>query len=112
MSDDPKAPKPVPAIRMLGDQVLVEPLDGDRKVGKLEVPEQYTSWMRRARVVAVGEGLLAPSTGVRVALTVKVGDVVLHRKLSKDAEEMCRVLLGADQYVVLKSGDLVAIVPA
>lgn len=110
-ANDPPA-HTVPAIRMLGDQILVVPLEADVKIGKLEVPGQYAHWMRRARIVAVGEGLLSPATMLRVPLSVRVGDVVLHRKLSKDAEEMCRILLGRDQYLVLKAGDLVAVVPA
>lgn len=100
----------VPLIKMLGDQVLVEPVEAG-KAGELQLPDNLTSWMRRARVVAVGEGLLS-TAGVRVPLSVKPGEVVLYRKLPPAAEEMSRVLLGTSQYLVLKAGDLVAVVPA
>lgn len=110
MSDTPGTT--VPLIKMLGDQILVQPVEADTKVGSLEVPQQYTSWMRKARVVAVGEGLRAPGNGMLIPLSVKVGDVVMHRKLKDEIAEMCRVIVGREQYLVLKAGDLVAVVPS
>lgn len=114
MHDETKTPAALaipPAVTMLRDLVLIEPVEGTGTVGKLVIPEANTSWIRRARVVAVGEGLLTPM-GQRVPLSVKPGDIILHRKLSDEVARLCTVRLGDKTYTLLKADDLVGIVPA
>jgi chaperonin GroES len=67
-------------VRPLDDRVVVEVLEAEAKTaGGILLPDNAKEKPQRGRVKAVGVGKLAKS-GERLAMSVKVGDVVMFGK--------------------------------
>lgn len=64
----------------LYDRVIVIPLEAGEKQGSIVIPETvHETWpLRVGRVVAVGQGRVAHTTGELVGLICEVGDVVVY----------------------------------
>ena len=65
-----------PALRPLDDRVVVEPLEAEEKTaGGILLPDTAKQKPQQGKVIAVGPGKLSDE-GNRLALAVKVGDIV------------------------------------
>ena len=69
-------------VRPLADRVLVKPLEEeDKSPGGIILPDTAKEKPMRGEVIAVGHGKI-DDRGERVAMDVKVKDVVLYGKYS------------------------------
>ncbi|MFM8272739.1 MAG: co-chaperone GroES [Gemmata sp.] len=69
-------------LKPLDDRVVLEPTEAEEKTaGGILLPDTAKQKPQQGKVVAVGPGKLNDN-GARVALAVKVGDVVLFGKYS------------------------------
>lgn len=67
----------MPAIRPLGDKVLVKRLEAsDRTVGGIMLPDSAKEKPKRGKIISAGEGRVLED-GKRKALQVRQGDQVL-----------------------------------
>lgn len=70
------------SLRPLDDRVVVEPTEAeDKTTGGIILPDTAKQKPQQGKVIAVGPGKLNDK-GERMALSVKVGDVVLYGKYS------------------------------
>ena len=92
-------------IRPLGDRVVVEFLEAEEKTkGGIILPDTAKEKPQEARVVAVGKGKI-DEEGKKVAVEVKVGDIVLCDKYSGT-----EVTIDDKEYKILKEEDILAVV--
>ncbi|MBI4717060.1 MAG: co-chaperone GroES [Planctomycetes bacterium] len=92
-------------FRPMDDRVLVEPSEAaETTAGGIILPDNAREKPQRGTVVAVGPGKLLDS-GKRGEMSVKMGDEVFYGKYSGT-----EIDFGTDKYVVLREGDLLAIV--
>ena len=89
-------------FKPLGNRVVVEPNEDDEQVsaGGIYIPDTAKEKPQEGNVVAVGPGRLTDD-GNRVAMELKVGDVVIYSKYAgteyKDGET---------EYLVLREDDI------
>jgi chaperonin GroES len=68
-------------LKPLGDRVIVKPAEAEEQTKSgLFIPDTAKEKPQRGEVVAVGEGKLNETTGNRMPIDVKVGDVVIFSK--------------------------------
>lgn len=92
-------------LRPLGNRVLVQRLEPEEKVkGGIILPDSAKKKQETARVVAIGTGKRLED-GKTLPLPVKVGDVVLMDKYSGQ-----EVTIDDEEYMILKSDDIIAII--
>ena len=93
-------------LKPLGDRVLVEIVeDGEQKTaGGLFVPDTAKEKSQRGKVVAVGSGRTLDS-GSKVAIEVKVGDVVYFAKYGGT-----EVNVEGVDYTILSERDILAVI--
>lgn len=94
-------------IRPMDDRVLIEPMEDEKATTSfgLVLPETNSKERpQKGRVVAVGPGKLADD-GKRVAMTVKVGDVVLYSKYGPT-----EVKLEGQEILFLQESDVLAVI--
>ncbi len=92
-------------FRPMEDRILVEPVEADEKTtGGIILPDSVREKPQRGIVIAVGPGKLLDS-GQRGEMSVSVGDEVFYGKYSGTEVEFV-----TDQYVVLREGDILAVV--
>ncbi len=71
-----------PVLRPLDDRIVVEPQEAEEKTaGGILLPDTAKQKPQQGKVIAAGPGKLGES-GQRLAMAVKVGDVVLYGKYS------------------------------
>lgn len=92
-------------FRPLGDRVVVKPKPREEMTKSgIVLPDTASEKPQQGEVLAIGPGRLLDN-GTRVPLDLKVGDTVLFAKYAgtefKD---------GADEYLILKEPDILAIV--
>ena len=88
----------------LGDKVVLKQLKAEETTKSgIVLPGQAQEKPQQAEVIAVGPGGMVD--GKEVAMQVKVGDKVIYSKYSGT-----EVKLGNEEFVVVKQGDIVAIV--
>ena len=91
-------------FRPMDDRVLVEPCEADEKtVGGIILPDTAREKPQRGIVIAAGPGKLLDS-GKRGEMDVKMGDEVFYGKYSGTEIEF-----NTDKYVVLREGDILAV---
>jgi len=91
-------------IKPLADRVVVKPLEEDERTpGGIILPDTAKEKPQRGKIVAAGPGRLDDS-GKRVALEVKVGDVVMYGKYSGT-----EIKVDGDDYLILRESDILAI---
>jgi chaperonin GroES len=67
-------------LQPLGDRVVVKPMEGEEVTkGGIILPDTAKEKPQEGKVMAVGPGRLSED-GKRIAMEVKVGDVVLYVK--------------------------------
>lgn len=88
----------------LGDKVVLKQLKAEETTKSgIVLPGQAQEKPQQAEVIAAGPGGMVD--GKEVTMQVKVGDKVIYSKYAGTD-----VKLGADEYVVVKQSDIVAIV--
>ena len=92
-------------LKPLGDRVLVRPSEAEEKsAGGIVLPDTARKRPQEGKVLAVGSGQVMKD-GKRVALTVKVDDVVVYSKYAGtevrvDGEDL--VILDEDSILAVK----------
>lgn len=90
-------------IKPLADRVVVLPgKEQEVKKGGIIIPDTAKEKPQQGEVVAVGGGKV--DDGERVALEVKVGDVVLYSKYGGTEVE-----IDGTKYLILREDDILAI---
>ena len=92
-------------LKPLGDRVVVEPIEQEEiTAGGIVLPETAKEKPQRGTVIAAGPGA-RDDDGDRIALDVKVGDVVLYAKYAGTEFKG-----EGKKLLILKESDLLAIV--
>jgi chaperonin GroES len=90
-------------LQPLGDRLVVKPLEGEEKTrGGIILPDTAKEKPQEGKVLAVGPGRLTDD-GKRVAMEVKVGDVVLYVKYGGT-----EVKIDGEELMVLRESDILA----
>lgn len=91
-------------IKPLFDRVLVKECEPEEKTtGGLYIPTSAQEKPCKAKVLAVGEGLL--EDGKIVPMKVAVGDIILFAKYSGSEFK-----IEGQEYIVLKQTDILAVI--
>lgn len=92
-------------LQPLGHRVIAQRLEQEEKLkGGIILPDSAKKKQETMRVLAVGPGKVSKD-GEKIPCPVKVGDVVLMDKYSGQ-----EVTLDDEEYVIINSDDIVAIV--
>ncbi|WP_027109058.1 co-chaperone GroES [Lacticigenium naphthae] len=92
-------------LRPLSNRVLLEVTEKEEKtMSGIVLPDSAKEKPQTAKVVAIGQGRLLDN-GERVAVSVKVGEVVLFEKYAGS-----EVKYDGKEYLVVKDTDIIAVV--
>ncbi|MNH87117.1 10 kDa chaperonin [compost metagenome] len=92
-------------IRPLGERVLVEPIEQNETTSfGIVLPDSAKEKPQEGKVIAVGSGSVNKD-GVRVALEVKEGDVVLFSKYAGT-----EIKYEGKEYLIMKESDIHAVI--
>jgi len=91
------------SFKPVGNRIVVEPTEeeADISAGGIYIPDTAKERPQEGTVVAVGPGKLADDGKTRVALEVKVGDVVVYSKYGGTEYKE-----GDIEYLVLRDDDV------
>jgi chaperonin GroES len=94
-------------VRPLHDRILVQRLDeGEQNIGGIIIPDSAKEKPQRGTVIAAGNG--KPTIdGLRVALDVKEGDIILFGKYSGQ-----EIRLDGVDYLIMKEDEVLAAIGA
>lgn len=91
-------------LKPLSDRIIVRPTEAEEITkGGIVLPDSAQEKPREGEVIAVGPGKVLES-GTLVPMEVKVGDKVMYSKYGGT-----EVKVGADEYVILRQDDILAI---
>ena len=91
-------------IRPLSDRVVVQPTDAEEKQqGGIIIPDTAKEKPQQGKIVAVGPGKISES-GQKIAMEVKVGDVVLYGKYSGT-----EVTVDDEELLIMRESDILAV---
>lgn len=94
-------------IKPLADRVVVKALEeAEQMRGGLYIPDTAKEKPQEGEVVAVGPGKLSDE-GARIPMDVSAGDRVLYGKYSGT-----EVTVDGGEYLILREGDILAVVNA
>jgi len=92
-------------LKPLGNRVVIEPLEQEEiTAGGIVLPDTAKEKPQKGTIVAVGPGE-RDEDGDRIALDVKVGDVVLYAKYSGT-----EIKVDGKKVLILRESDILAIV--
>lgn len=92
-------------MKPLSDRVVIKPAPADEKVqGGIIIPDTAKEKPQKGKVVAVGPGKISDS-GDKIAMTVKVGDMVLYGKYSGT-----EVTVDNEEYLIVRESDILAVI--
>jgi len=92
-------------LQPIGNRVLVQRLEAEETVkGGIIVPDSAKKKQETAKVLSVGPGK-TDKNGKLQPMPVKVGDIILMDKYSGQ-----EITLDDEDYVILRSDDIIAIV--
>ena len=92
-------------LKPLGDRVLAQRQEADETVkGGIIIPDSAKKKQETAKVVAVGPGKKLDD-GKLIPTSIKVGDIILMDKYSGQ-----EVSLDEEEYIIVKSDDIIAII--
>ena len=92
-------------LKPLGDRVIVKPAEAETETKSgLVIPDTAKEKPQRGEIVAVGEGK-RDDDGERIAMDVKVGDVVVYGKYGGQD-----IKIEGVEYKILEERDIFAIV--
>jgi chaperonin GroES len=90
-------------LQPLGDRLVVKPMESEEKTkGGIILPDTAKEKPQEGKVLAVGPGRL-DENGKRIAMEVKVGDVVLYVKYGGT-----EVKIDGEELIVLRESDILA----
>ena len=90
-------------VKPLADRVIVKALEAEQKTaGGIIIPDNAKEKPSNGEVVAVGEGKY--ENGVKVPMSVKVGDKVLYGKYSGT-----EVKVEGLDYLIMRESDILAV---
>jgi chaperonin GroES len=90
-------------LQPLGDRVVVKPVEGEEVTkGGIILPDTAKEKPQEGKVLAVGPGRLSED-GKRIAMEVKVGDVVLYVKYGGT-----EVKIDGEELMILSEKDILA----
>jgi len=90
-------------LQPLGDRLVVKPLEREEKTkAGIYLPDTAKEKPQEGKVVAVGPGRL-DENGKRVAMEVKVGDVVLYARYGGT-----EIKIDNEDYMILSEKDVLA----
>ncbi len=93
------------SIKPLEDRVVIQQLEAETTTASgLVLPDTAKEKPQEGKVLAVGPGRV-DDQGNRVPVDVKVGDVVIYSKYGGT-----EIKYGADEYIILSSRDVLAVV--
>jgi chaperonin GroES len=91
-------------LEPLSDRLIVEVLDEEEEtVSGIVLPDTAKEKPQRGRVLAVGPGSRAESTGELIPLDVAEGDEVIFSKYGGT-----EIKVGADEVLILRESDVLA----
>ena len=91
-------------LKPLGDRLIVEVLDEEEQTfSGIVLPDTAKEKPQRGRVLAVGPGSRAESTGELIPLDVAEGDEVVFSKYGGT-----EIKLGVEEYLILRESDVLA----
>jgi chaperonin GroES len=91
-------------LQPLGDRLIVEVLDEEEETfSGIVLPDTAKEKPQRGKVLAVGPGSRAESTGELIPLDVAVGDEVIFSKYGGT-----EVKVSADEVLILRESDVLA----
>ena len=92
-------------LRPIGNRVLVQRMEQEETLkGGIILPDSAKKKQESARVIAISQGKTTDD-GKVLPMPVKVGDMILMDKYAGQ-----EVTLDDDEYIVLKSDDIIAII--
>ncbi len=92
-------------IKPLADNVLVKPMDADKKTASgIILPDSAKEKPQIGEVKAIGPGFITPK-GVLIPMSVKVGQKVMYKKWGGD-----EVKVENEDWMIVKQGDILAII--
>ena len=90
-------------LKPLADRIVVRPLEKDDKTrGGIILPDTAKEKPQEGEVVAVGPGRLSDD-GKRVAMEVKVGDIVIYAKYGGT-----EIKIDDEKLMILRESDVLA----
>jgi len=93
------------ALKPLGDRLIVKATEAEEKTaGGIVLPDTAKEKPQMGEVIAVGPGKLLDN-GKTVPMDVKVGDRIYFAKYGGT-----EVKLGAEEYIILRQDDVLAVV--
>ena len=92
-------------VRPLHDRIIVQRLEeGEQKVGGIIIPDTAKEKPQQGKVIAAGAGKVKDD-GKRVALDVKVGDLILFGKYSGQ-----EIKLDGEEYLIMREDEVLAVI--
>lgn len=92
-------------LRPLGDRMVVKPTEQEEVTSSgIYLPETAKEKPQQGTVISIGPGA-RDEDGKRIAMDVKVGDVVMYARYSGTT-----IKLSGTEYLILKESDVLAIV--
>jgi chaperonin GroES len=92
-------------LKPLGDRLVAKPVEQEEQTSMgIYLPETAKEKPQQAEVIAIGPGA-RDEDGDRIAMDVKVGDIVLYAKYSGTS-----VKLNGTEFLILKESDVLALV--
>ena len=90
-------------LQPLADRVIVKPIEKEEVTkGGIVLPDTAKEKPQEGKVLAVGPGRLSED-GKRIAMDVKVGDVVVYAKYGGT-----EIKVDGEELVILREGDILA----
>ena len=91
-------------LKPLGDRIIITPTAAEEVTkGGIVLPDTAKEKPREGEVIAVGPGKIQDN-GIKVPMDVKVGDKVMYSRYGGT-----EVKVGANEYVILRQEDVLAI---
>lgn len=93
------------AIKPLEDRIIIQQVEAEQTTASgLVIPDSAKEKPQEGKVVAVGPGRVADN-GTRIPVDVNVGDTVIYSKFGGT-----EVKVGVEDYLVLSSRDILAVI--
>ena len=92
-------------VRPLHDRIIVRRLEeGEQNSGGIIIPDTAKEKPQRGTVIAAGSGTVREG-GMRVALDVKAGDVILFGKYTSQ-----EIKLQGEEFLIMREDEVLAVV--
>ncbi len=90
-------------LEPMADRLVVKPIEQEEKTKTgIYLPDTAKEKPQEGKVVAVGPGRLSED-GNRIAMDVKVGDIVIYAKYSGT-----EIKIEGEEYMILRESDILA----